>query len=71
MAYDPELAAKLASNPHNLPPGPVLSNFDYWRARYQRQGLNAGPGAVCPHNSGTAAAQWWLEGQAHSASAAA
>jgi len=70
MAYDHDLAARLERNPHNLPgdsAAPPMGNFDYWRARYQRDGLRARAGADCPHNDGTAAAQWWQEGRAYAA----
>ncbi len=65
-----ERRARLARNPHNIglaEYGGRLSNFDLWRARFEREGEQAAPGACNPYNPGTMAADAWERGRAYAA----
>jgi len=60
------LAARLSANPHNLPnvaDAPPLCPHDYWAARFEREGRNAGNGESCPYVVGTMAATRWQAGR--------
>jgi hypothetical protein len=65
-----ERRARLERNPHNIglaSYGGAMCNFDLWRARFEREGEQAAPGAVNPYNAGTMAADSWQRGRAYAA----
>lgn len=61
---------RLAGNPHNvggIAGCPAMTNYQYWRARFEREGMNAKPGAANPYRPETLAANAWNDGRAYAA----
>lgn len=61
-------AARLARNPHNIHSprfGGGMCNFDYWAARFEREGMQADSAARNPYNRGVMAWEAWERGRAY------
>jgi hypothetical protein len=61
---------RLSGNPHNMPGVagyPPMTNYQYWRARFEREGMDSAPGAVDPYKPGTLASNAWNDGRAYAA----
>lgn len=59
---------RLAGNFHNLPGVsgyPPMTNYQFWRARFEREGINAKPGAANPYKPETLASNAWNDGRAY------
>lgn len=59
---------RLAGNPHNvggIAGCPAMTNYQYWRARFEREGMESAPCAVNPYKPGTLASNAWIDGRAY------